>query len=42
MTRIVFHPLAEQGLVDVASYYEEQNQGLGLTHIIQNVRQHPR
>ncbi|MBH8555408.1 type II toxin-antitoxin system RelE/ParE family toxin [Nostocaceae cyanobacterium CENA357] len=30
MTRIVFHPLAEQELVDVASYYEEQNQGLGL------------
>ncbi|MEH1911764.1 type II toxin-antitoxin system RelE/ParE family toxin [Nostoc sp.] len=33
MTRIVFHPLAEQELVDVASYYEEQNQGLGLDYL---------
>jgi toxin ParE1/3/4 len=33
MKRIVFHPLAEQELVDVASYYEEQNQGLGLEYL---------
>ncbi|MHC5773909.1 type II toxin-antitoxin system RelE/ParE family toxin [Nostoc sp.] len=33
MTRIVFHPLAEQELVDVASYYEEQNQGLRLDYL---------
>ncbi|WP_298914281.1 type II toxin-antitoxin system RelE/ParE family toxin [uncultured Nostoc sp.] len=33
MKRIVFHPLAEQELVDVASYYEEQNQGLGLDYL---------
>jgi toxin ParE1/3/4 len=33
MTRVVFHPLAEQELVDVASYYEEQNQGLGLDYL---------
>ncbi|WP_392531388.1 type II toxin-antitoxin system RelE/ParE family toxin [Nostoc sp. C117] len=33
MTRVVFHPLAEQELVDIASYYEEQNQGLGLDYL---------
>ncbi|QLE57895.1 type II toxin-antitoxin system RelE/ParE family toxin [Nostoc sp. TCL26-01] len=33
MTRIVFHPLAEQELVDAANYYEEQNQGLGLEYL---------
>ncbi|MCC5622189.1 type II toxin-antitoxin system RelE/ParE family toxin [Nostoc sp. CHAB 5715] len=33
MKRIVFHPLAEQELVDIASYYEEQNQGLGLDYL---------
>lgn len=30
MTKIVFHPLAERELIDAASYYEEQEQGLGL------------
>lgn len=33
MTKIVFHPLAEQELVDAANYYEEQNQGLGLEYL---------
>lgn len=33
MTKIIFHPLAEQELVDAASYYEEQNQGLGLEYL---------
>lgn len=33
MTKIVFHPLAEQELVDAASYYEEQNQGFGLEYL---------
>ncbi|MBD2676990.1 MULTISPECIES: type II toxin-antitoxin system RelE/ParE family toxin [Nostoc] len=30
MIRIVFHPSAEQELVDATNYYEEKNQGLGL------------
>ncbi|MEH2296735.1 type II toxin-antitoxin system RelE/ParE family toxin [Nostoc sp.] len=33
MTRIVFHPSAEQELVDATSYYEEKNQGLGLDYL---------
>ena len=33
MTKIVFHPLAERELVDAASYYEEQDQGLGLEYL---------
>lgn len=33
MTRVVFHPLAEQELIDAASYYEEKNQGLGLEYL---------
>lgn len=33
MTKIVFHPLAEQELLDAASYYEEQEQGLGLEYL---------
>lgn len=32
VTKIVFHSLAEQELVDAAIYYEEQNQGLGLEY----------
>ncbi|NJL40940.1 MAG: type II toxin-antitoxin system RelE/ParE family toxin [Leptolyngbyaceae cyanobacterium RM2_2_4] len=33
MTEVVFHPLAEQELLDTASYYEEQSQGLGLEYL---------
>lgn len=33
MTKVVFHPFAEQELVEAASYYEEQNQGLGLEYL---------
>lgn len=33
MTKIVFHPLAEQELINAVSYYEEQNQGLGLEYL---------
>jgi len=33
MTKIVFHPLAERELIDAASYYEEQEQGLGLEYL---------
>lgn len=29
----VFHPLAEQELVDAASHYEEQRPGLGLEYL---------
>lgn len=30
MKTVVFHPFAEQELLDAAAYYEEQNPGLGL------------
>ncbi len=33
MRNVVFHPFAEQELVDAAAYYEEQNQGLGLEYL---------
>jgi toxin ParE1/3/4 len=33
MKIVVFHPLAEQELVDAAAYYEEQRQGLGLEYL---------
>lgn len=33
MTTVVFHPLAEQELVAAATYYEEQEQGLGLEYL---------
>jgi plasmid stabilization system protein ParE len=33
MKPAVFHPLAEQELVDAAAYYEEQKTGLGLEYL---------
>lgn len=33
MRTIVFHPLAEQELVDAAAYYEAQELGLGLQYL---------
>ena len=33
MKPAVFHPLAEQELVDAAAYYEEQKSGLGLEYL---------
>ncbi|NJN56130.1 MAG: type II toxin-antitoxin system RelE/ParE family toxin [Leptolyngbyaceae cyanobacterium SL_5_9] len=33
MMEVVFHPLSEQELLDTASYYEEQSQGLGLEYL---------
>ena len=33
MKAAVFHPLAEQELVDAATYYEEQKLGLGLEYL---------
>lgn len=33
MKSAVFHPLAEQELVDAAAYYEEQKIGLGLEYL---------
>lgn len=33
MKPAVFHPLAEQELVDAAAYYEEQKTGLGLDYL---------
>jgi toxin ParE1/3/4 len=33
MTIAVFHPLAEQELLDAAFYYEEQRPGLGLEYL---------
>jgi len=33
MRSIVFHPLAEQELIDAAAYYEEQSLGLGLEYL---------
>jgi toxin ParE1/3/4 len=33
MKNVVFHPLAEQELIDAAVYYEEENQGLGLEYL---------
>ena len=35
MRNIVFHPLAEQELIDAAIYYEEENQGLGLEYLLE-------
>ncbi len=33
MKNVVFHPLAEQELIDAAAYYEEQKPGLGLEYL---------
>lgn len=33
MKTVVFHPLANQELVNAATYYEEQRQGLGLEYL---------
>jgi toxin ParE1/3/4 len=33
MKNIVFHPLAEQELIDAAAYYEEQKLGLGSEYL---------
>ncbi|MFB2835672.1 hypothetical protein [Floridanema evergladense] len=33
MKSVVFHPLANQELVDAATYYQEQRQGLGLEYL---------
>ncbi|MBF2002311.1 MAG: type II toxin-antitoxin system RelE/ParE family toxin [Synechococcales cyanobacterium M58_A2018_015] len=33
MRNVVFHPLAEQELLDAATYYEEQKLGLGLEYL---------
>jgi hypothetical protein len=33
MRVIVFHPLADQELVDAVAYYEEQKLGLGLEYL---------
>jgi toxin ParE1/3/4 len=30
---VIFHPLAEQELLDAVSYYEEQDTGLGLEYL---------
>lgn len=35
MKNVVFHPLAEQELIDAAAYYEEQKPGLGLEYLEQ-------
>jgi toxin ParE1/3/4 len=33
MNSVIFHPLAEQELLDAVSYYEEQETGLGLEYL---------
>ncbi len=33
MRNILFHPLAEQELIDATVYYEKENQGLGLEYL---------
>ncbi|WP_414517386.1 type II toxin-antitoxin system RelE/ParE family toxin [Nostoc sp. PCC 9305] len=33
MTNVIFHPLAEQELIDAVAYYEEQKPGLGLEYL---------
>ena len=33
MKNVVFHPLAEQELLDAVTYYEEQRVGLGLEYL---------
>jgi toxin ParE1/3/4 len=33
MRSVIFHPLAEQELLDAVSYYEEQESGLGLEYL---------
>jgi toxin ParE1/3/4 len=33
MRNVIFHPLAEQELVDTVSYYEQQEAGLGLDYL---------
>jgi toxin ParE1/3/4 len=33
MKNVVFHPLAEQELIDAVAYYEEQKLGLGLEYL---------
>ena len=33
MTKIIFHPLAEQELVEATNYYEQENRELGLEYL---------
>jgi toxin ParE1/3/4 len=33
MKSVIFHPLAEQELLDAVSYYEQQEAGLGLDYL---------
>jgi toxin ParE1/3/4 len=33
MRSVIFHPLAEQELLDAVSYYEEQETGIGLEYL---------
>jgi toxin ParE1/3/4 len=33
MKSVIFHPLAEEELLDAVSYYEEQETGLGLDYL---------
>jgi toxin ParE1/3/4 len=33
MRSVIFHPMAEQELLDAVSYYEEQETGLGLEYL---------
>jgi toxin ParE1/3/4 len=33
MRSVIFHPLAEQELLDAVSYYEQQETGLGLEYL---------
>jgi plasmid stabilization system protein ParE len=33
MKNVVFHPLAEQELIDAVTYYEEQRPGLGIDYL---------
>ncbi|MHC5612395.1 MAG: type II toxin-antitoxin system RelE/ParE family toxin [Nostoc sp.] len=33
MKNVIFHPLAEQELIDAVGYYEEQRPGLGLEYL---------
>jgi toxin ParE1/3/4 len=33
MKSVIFHPLAEQELIDAVSYHEEQETGLGLEYL---------
>jgi toxin ParE1/3/4 len=33
MKNVIFHPLAEQELIDAVAYYEDQKPGLGLEYL---------